>query len=41
MILEGYLKSMLNGDNEALDQIKRDTYGKEYVEDEGLRELEL
>ncbi|KAL9628791.1 MAG: hypothetical protein Q9164_007145, partial [Protoblastenia rupestris] len=39
MILEGHLKSMLGGDLEALEGVKRQIYGKEYVEGEGLREL--
>ena len=39
MILEGHLKSMLGGDLEALEGVKRQIYGTEYVEGEGLREL--
>ena len=39
MILEGYLKSAMGGDLEALDGVKRQVYGDEYVEGEGLKEL--
>ncbi|KAL9128986.1 MAG: hypothetical protein Q9217_002461 [Psora testacea] len=39
LILEGYLKSMMGGDLEALDGVKRQVYGNEYVEGEGLEEL--
>ena len=41
LILEGYLKELLGGDAEALDGLKRQVYGAEYVEGEGLRELEV
>ena len=40
MILEGYLKELIGGDVEALDGIKRSVYGDQYVEGEGLKELE-
>ncbi|KAL9099319.1 MAG: hypothetical protein Q9163_005168 [Psora crenata] len=39
MILEGHLKSIMGGDSEALDSVKRQVYGTEYVEGEGLKEL--
>ena len=39
LILEGHLKSMMGGDVEALDGVKRQVYGNEYVEGEGLKEL--
>ena len=39
MVLEMHLKSMMCGDSEALDGIKRQVYGNEYVEGEGLEEL--
>lgn len=38
-ILEGQMLSCLGGDREKLDGIKREVYGDEYVEGEGLREL--
>ena len=41
LILESYLKDLLGGDAEALDGLKRQVYGREYVEGEGLKELEL
>ena len=40
MILESYLKELIGGDVEALDGIKRSVYGDQYVEGEGLKELE-
>lgn len=40
LILEGYLKKLTGGDAEAVEGIKRSVYGDEYVEGEGLRELE-
>jgi phosphoenolpyruvate-protein kinase (PTS system EI component) len=39
-ILEGYLAKLAGGDREIVDAIKRECYGDEYVEGEGLRELE-
>ena len=41
MILEGYLKDLMGGNTESMDEVKRQVYGNEYVEGEGLRELEL
>lgn len=38
-ILEGQMLNSLGGDREKLDLIKREVYGDEYVEDEGLKEL--
>lgn len=38
-ILEGQMLSSVGGDREKLDRIKREVYGDEYVEEEGLREL--
>lgn len=38
-LLETYVKSMMGGDVERLDCMKREIYGNEYVEGEGLREL--
>ena len=40
LILEGYLKKLTGGDAEAVEGIKRSVYGDEYVDGEGLRELE-
>ena len=38
-ILEGQMLSLLGGDRQKLDQIKREVYEDEYVEGEGLKEL--
>ncbi len=38
-ILEGQMLNSLGGDREKLDGIKREVYGDEYLEGEGLREL--
>jgi len=38
-ILEGQMLSSMGGDREKLDGIKREVYGDEYVEGEGLGEL--
>ena len=38
-ILEGKMLNLMGGDKEKLDGIKREVYGHEYVEGEGLREL--
>jgi len=38
-ILEGQMLKSMGGDREKLDGIKREVYGDEYVEQEGLREL--
>lgn len=38
-ILEGQMLNSLGGDREKLDGIKRELYGDEYAEGEGLREL--
>ena len=37
--LEGYLSKMLGGDNQAMDVLRRECYGAEYVEGEALAEL--
>ena len=41
LILEAYMKNLTGGDIESLEQVKREVYGAEYVEGEGLQELEL
>ena len=38
-ILEGYMMNLIGGDRERLDGMKRELYGDEYVEGEGLKEL--
>lgn len=38
-ILEGYMMSLMGGDRERLDGMKRELYGDEYFEGEGLKEL--
>ncbi|KAL2040207.1 hypothetical protein N7G274_007110 [Stereocaulon virgatum] len=38
-VLEGRLLEMMGGDREAVDGVKREVYGDEYIEGEGLREL--
>lgn len=38
-ILEGQMLNLMGGDKEKLEGIKREVYGDEYVEGEGLREL--
>lgn len=38
-ILEGYMVNLMGGDKERLDGMKRELYGDEYVEGEGLKEL--
>ena len=38
-VLEGRLLEMMGGDREGVDGVKREVYGDEYVEGEGLREL--
>ncbi len=38
-ILEGYMLSLMGGDREKLDGMKRELYGDEYAEGEGLKEL--
>lgn len=38
-ILEGYTMNLMGGDREKLDGMKRELYGDEYVEGEGLKEL--
>lgn len=39
-ILEEYLRKLAGGDRELVECMKRECYGDEYVEGEGLRELE-
>lgn len=38
-VLEGYMMDLMGGDREKMDGMKRELYGDEYVEGEGLREL--
>ncbi|KAI5283494.1 hypothetical protein KEM54_002088 [Ascosphaera aggregata] len=38
-ILEEYLKKLAGGDRETMDSVKRDCYGTDFIEGEGLREL--
>ena len=38
-ILEGYALGLMGGDREYLNAVKRELYGDEYVEGEGLKEL--
>ncbi|GFN13360.1 putative GAJ protein [Aspergillus tubingensis] len=40
-ILEGYVDKVTGGDREVLRMVQRECYGEEYVEGEGLRELEM
>lgn len=40
-ILEEYVRKLAGGDRETVDALKRECYGNEYVEGEGLRELEF
>lgn len=40
-ILEEYLGRLAGGDRELVDAVRRECYGEEYVEGEGLRELEF
>lgn len=39
-ILEEYLKKLAGGDRETVEAVQRECYGEEYMEGEGLRELE-
>ncbi|KAK2794123.1 hypothetical protein FQN52_009205 [Onygenales sp. PD_12] len=38
-VLEEYLGKLAGGDRETVESVKRECYGEEYVEGEGLREL--
>ncbi|KAL2004874.1 hypothetical protein VTN00DRAFT_3147 [Thermoascus crustaceus] len=40
-ILEEYLGKLAGGDRELVDAVRRECYGDEYLEGEGLRELEF
>lgn len=40
-ILEEYLGKLAGGDRELVDTVRRECYGDEYVEGEGLQELEF
>ncbi|KLJ06143.1 hypothetical protein EMPG_10437 [Blastomyces silverae] len=40
-VLEEYLGKLAGGDREIIDSVKRECYGQEYVEGEGLRELQF
>ncbi|KAG6986401.1 hypothetical protein G7Y79_00101g101460 [Physcia stellaris] len=39
MLIEGYMSKLLNGNTEGMDGLRREYYGAEYVEGEGLAEL--
>lgn len=39
MLVEGYMSRLLNGNTEGMDGLRRECYGTEYVEGEGLAEL--
>ena len=39
MLLEGYMIKLVGGDTAALDGLRRECYGEQYVEGEGLAEL--
>ncbi|EEH20607.2 hypothetical protein PABG_02838 [Paracoccidioides brasiliensis Pb03] len=40
-VLEEYLRKIAGGDRETVEAVKRECYGEEYVEGEGLRELQF
>lgn len=40
-ILEQYLTKLAGGDRDLVEAVKRECYGDEYVEGEGLRELDI
>ena len=39
MLVEGYMSKLLNGNTEGMDGLRRECYGTEYIEGEGLAEL--
>ena len=39
MLVESYLNKLIGGDKEGMDGLRRECYGTEYVEGEGLAEL--
>lgn len=39
MLVEGYMIKLMGGDTMALDALRRECYGEQYVEGEGLAEL--
>ncbi|PTU24194.1 hypothetical protein P175DRAFT_022776 [Aspergillus ochraceoroseus IBT 24754] len=39
-VLEEYVRKLAGGDREVVEAVQRECYGEEYVEGEGLRELE-
>ena len=39
-VLEGYMGKLTGGDREVIRAVQQECYGEEYVEGEGLRELE-
>ena len=39
MLIEGYMIKLMGGDTSTLDGLRRECYGKHYVEGEGLAEL--
>lgn len=38
-VLEEYLRKLAGGDREIMEAVRRECYGEEYVEGEGLREI--
>ncbi|EEH04022.1 conserved hypothetical protein [Histoplasma capsulatum G186AR] len=40
-VLEQFLAKLAGGDREIIESVKRECYGQEYVEGEGLRELQF
>ena len=39
MLVEGYMGKMMGGDRESMDALRREIYGDQYIEGEGLAEL--
>ena len=39
MLVEGYMIKLMGGDTSALDGLRRECYGEQYIEGEGLDEL--
>ncbi|KAL8825826.1 MAG: hypothetical protein Q9191_004173 [Dirinaria sp. TL-2023a] len=39
LLLESYILKVMGGDREGMDELRRQVYGEEYVEGEGLAEL--
>ncbi|KAK1144271.1 Meiotic nuclear division protein 1 [Aspergillus melleus] len=40
-VLEGYLRRLAGGDRDIITAVQRECYGEEYVEGEGLREMNI